>query len=192
MSEQAERDRAEQIADDQRERDAADGPRPCSPRQQRITRIRRPSGPPTMVRTTRPCSRASSNGVFLALRLQLVAVEHPGHVGIEHDQVGRRARPQRAARQAEQLGGPRRQRLEQRHAASSSPLWTRRRPAGSRVSRPIAPARGLGEGQALGLDVLRIVVGHDDVDQAVARAPRPAPARSSSARSGGDSLKKVR
>ena len=52
--------------------------------------------------------------------------------------------------------------------------------------------RGFGERQALGLDVLRIVVGHDDVDQC--RPPRASTsaARSSSARSGGESLKKVR
>ena len=57
---------------------------------------------------------------------------------------------------------------------------------------PMAPARGLGERQALGLDVLRIVVGHHDVDQAFARAPSTSALRSSSARSGGDILKKVR
>ena len=33
------------------------------------------------------------------------------------------------------------------------------------VSTPIAPGRRLGERQTLGLDVLRIVVGADDVDR---------------------------
>ena len=48
---------------------------------------------------------------------------------------------------------------------SISPLWTAAAPAGSMVSQADGAGGGFGERQALDLDVLRIVVGHHDVDQ---------------------------
>ena len=57
--------------------------------------------------------------------------------------------------------------------------------------KPDRAISGIGKGQALGIDVLRIVRGNDDVDRAVGSAWTIA-SRSSSPRSGGDSLKKVR
>ena len=48
-----------------------------------------------------------------------------------------------------------------RRGSVTSPECTRRSPAASMVSRPMAPNSACGEGQALRLDILRIVIGDD-------------------------------
>ena len=99
-----------------------------------------------------------------AFRFQFVAVENPGHVRVDHHHVGLRAGPQRAAGQAEQFRGLGRQRFEQRHQLELAVVHQpeRRRQHGLDAD---GAGGGLGERQALDLDVLRIVVGHHHVDQ---------------------------
>ena len=76
--------------------------------------------------------------------------------------------------------------------SESSPRVHEAQARGEHGLEPDRAGRGFGERQALGLDVLRIVIGHDDVDQARSASAATSAARSSSARSGGASLKKVR
>ncbi len=148
-----------------------------------------------MVRSTRPSRRASSNGVFFAaVELQRGALEHPGQVEIDHDDVGGRAGRSRPALRPSSSAG----RVDMRLAAAVSSGSVaavneaqRRPPAGSRARprRAAASANGMALAPRRPADRGPDI---DHVDQAVGERLRPARARSSSARSGGDSLKKVR
>ena len=73
-----------------------------------------------------------------------------------------------------------------------SPLWTSRSAGRQHGLEADRAGRGFGERQPLGLDVLRIVVGHDRRRSGPRRSASTSATRSSSARSGGDTLKKVR
>ena len=73
----------------------------------------------------------------------------------------------------------------------TSPLWIRPQRYRQHGLQPDRAGRGFRKRQALGVDVLRVVVGHHHVDQAVGDGLDQA-TRSSSARSGGDSLRNVR
>ena len=98
---------------------------------------------------------------------------------------------QRAGLEAEQGGRPRAHRLDeadQRHVAGMDEAQR----DGEHRLQPHRAVGGLGEGLALALHVLRIVRRAHDVDRAVGHAPPPWRGRSSSERSGGDILKKVR
>src|SRR3954462_12952350 len=81
-----------------------------------------------------------------AFRFQLVAIEDPRHVRIDHGQIGwRAAGPATAGRARQPPGRPsnpagRLERALSKVISFSSPLCTRRKPAGSMVSMPMAPA----------------------------------------------------
>ena len=102
----------------------------------------------------------------LALGLQVVAVQEPGFVKVEHDEVGGRAGLQRAAGQAEQGGRSRGEGAQERRQGNEAGMVQAqgRRQHGFDAD---GAGHGLGEGQALGLHVLGIVVGDHHVDQAV-------------------------
>ncbi len=95
---QAERDRAEQIADSRERRVRWRMSMPCSaPRKTQLRSARRqgtgrPCLPATSVRNTRPCILLSSNGVFLERDRSRSLFDHPGLARVEQ-RSGRRWRP---------------------------------------------------------------------------------------------------
>ena len=109
-------------------------------------RARWTTRPATTVRCTRPCSRAPSNGVFLDRECRSAGSEHEGLVGIEEDEVRRRAR---AAAGPAAARGSRPVASTWRAAAAAvpiSPSCTSRSPAASMVSMPIAPSAASAKG----------------------------------------------
>ena len=142
-------------------------------------------------RWTTPCSRASSNGVFLRPRMQRRGVEHEGLVRIEQDEVRRRALGEPALRQPEDFGRSRRHGAQQRRQVRSR----RHAPAAGRRrawSRARSPRRRLRRRAA--------AWSRRPADHGRTRRRRSRPSasastmasRSSSCRSGGDSFRKVR
>ena len=96
--------------------------------------------------------------------MQLAGIDDEGLVGIEADHVGRRALFQPALFQPQNLGGAGRHRGQQAgqgHIARMHEAQPRRQ---HRLKADGAEL-GLREGQALGLDILRIVVGDDHIDE---------------------------
>ena len=79
---------------------------------------------------------------------------------IDHDHVGRRAALERAAGQAEQFGRPRRHRAQQRRELDFAAV-DEAQAGGEHGLEPDRARRCFGERQALGFDVLRIVIRHD-------------------------------
>ena len=144
-----------------------------------------------MVRTARPSIRASSNGVLRHFDFNSSRSRDPGHVQVDHHHVGRSARTERPAGQAQQFGGLVESALSTVISLSSPVCVQPERRRQQRLEADRAEG-GFLERQALVLDLLRIVAGDDDVDQPVARAPATSALRSSSLRSGGESLAKVR
>src|SRR5258705_6690800 len=75
----------------------------------------------------------------LALRFEIGGVEHPRRIGLDYDDVGRRAGTQRAARQAQQLGGARRQSPDPGLAKHLALFAKPRRPPRNALSAQRAP-----------------------------------------------------
>src|SRR4051812_40891645 len=147
---QPERNRAEQVADDESDRQKQFKRHVCkfpgcsSARQTCSYTVR----PPTMVRTTRPVKRASSNGVFLQGDLRSAGSTTQGTSGsitmTSAGAPGRRVPPGRPNSSAGRVDIARISVF-----SSSSPLWTNRRPAGNMVSSPIAPGAASANGTRL-------------------------------------------
>ena len=189
---QAERDRAEQIADGQRDERCEDSGHVPIPMQASVSHVfvDRPAG------DDGAHDAALHPGLVerrvLAFRFQLVADRAPR---ARRD----RSRSRRPARRRASVPPGRPSNSAGRVDSALSSVHQRDlavvhqpQAGGQHGLDADGAGRGFGERQALDLDVLRVVVGHHDVDQAFAR-PRPTSAlRSSSARSGGDILKKVR
>ena len=148
---------------------------------------RRPRAPPTQVREHPALHAAQVVGGVLRLRAQRGAVEHEGGVGVEEDEVGRGAGREAAGGEAEQARRVERERPPERRQRQVAGVVELHRGRQQRLEADGA-ARGLLEGQALLLLVLRRVERADDVDQARRPAPRPCAMRSSSERSGGREL----
>ena len=168
----AERDRAEEVAEDEA-REERRAMRATSHRFRHDTPQWRPVSRPVEHDPARnhrerhlPFQTGLVEGRVLGARAQLPLVEHVGRVGIEHDEVGGRAALQPPAGRprisAGRVDSARRSVRQGDLPGMDEPQG--RRQQGLEADRPV---RGLREGQALGLDVLRIVVGHDHVDGAV-------------------------
>ena len=126
---------------------------------------------------TRPATRVSLDPAFepgrvegriAAARMERGRIEHIRFVRIEADDVRRRADRKLADRQLEDLGrtgGHRADKAGKRNMARRDQSQARRQ---HRLDADRARRR-LGEREPLGLDVLRIVVGADDVDEACAQ-----------------------
>jgi hypothetical protein len=109
--------------------------------------------------------RAFEAGVLRA-RADAALLHHPGFVEIDEDEVGAGARRQRSAGQAEQFCGRARQRFDQPQQRHIAIVMQPERCPEQRF-QPDRAGRCIGKRQALGVDILRIMRGHDDVDGAV-------------------------
>ncbi len=105
--------------------------------------------PATMVRTTRPCSARLVERRVLAARLEPSRIEHPGLVEVDDDEVGGRARPQRAAGQARAARPARVDIASSSGQQADLAVVDQPQPAASRVSSPIAPAAASAKGRRL-------------------------------------------
>ncbi len=84
-----------------------------------------------------------------AARMQSRGIEYVGRVGIEPDQIGRRADGQPSLRQSQDFGRAQRQRAKQSAAATARRRTRAASPADSIVSTPIAPASASANGSRL-------------------------------------------
>src|SRR5262249_56626447 len=116
--------------------------------------------------------------------------EDQGTVGTKPDQAGGLPRRGGASRKSKNLGGRAGHRFEERHERELARV-NGAQPRREHRLEPDGAGRGLGEGQALGLDILWIVIGHTTSIRPEESASTST-ARSSSARSGGLSLRNVR
>src|SRR5689334_12901965 len=195
-----ERNRAEQIAETEGGRVIGQGERPVDGMEHGVVprggkRNRRQTysytvRPATMVRTTRPESRASSNGVFLHFDLR--SSRSSTH-GISRSTTitsaplpGRSVPPGRSSNSAGRVDI-----ALSRVLSSIAPECTSRRPATSMVSMPIAPGAASAKGSRL---VSTSCGSWSDITVSIRPSATAATsaARSSSERSGGVSLQKVR
>ena len=144
---QAERDRAEQIAEHQAQgravrnpdhRDQSSGARHAAEAYSCATR------PATSVSLTLPSSLRLVEGRVAAARMQRRRVEHVGLLGIEADEVGRRADREPAGRKPEDFGRAQRHRAQQarqRDMARGDQAQARRQHRLERRSRRPRPRR---------------------------------------------------
>src|SRR6478609_7328978 len=190
---QPERNRAEQIAEDKRHR------QPCFRRHRSsslddIARTHQTCSytvrPPTIVRTTRPENRASSNGVFLHCDLRSAGSSTQGvSASITITSAGEPARSDPPGRPSSSAGRVDIARI--RVLKSISPLWISRSAAGSMVSRPIAPDAASANGSRLTSTSCGL---WSDITTSISPEATAATSarRSSSVRSGGESFRNVR
>src|SRR3954454_5070206 len=194
---QSERNRAEQVSDDESHRQEQFKRHVCkfpvckfpgcsSARQTCSYTVR----PPTMVRTTRPVKRASSNGVFLQGDLRSAGSTTQGTSGsitmTSAGLPGRRVPPGNPKISAGRVDIARIS-----VSRSSSSLCTRRRPAGSMVSSPMAPGAASAKGRRLTSTSCGLWSDMMTSTRPEAMAATSA-RRSSSVRSGGDSFRNER
>ena len=158
---QAERDRAEQIA----EHDEAGGGNihPKHP----------PPGLPGPEHT--PSSARPSNGVFCALPGSVPASTRQTRSGWNRQRSAGGALGEPPGLDPEQRGRPRGQQVDRLRQRQRAVMDLRQRHAEQRRETRAA-RRGLGEGQALVVGIARLVVGGDRVDRAVGQRRRPPPA----------------
>ena len=124
------------------------GIRAAPGRRQRRKRIRRPCA--RQPRAQHPAGEAGAvEGRVLGARAERLGVEHPGHVGIDHDQVGRRAGGEAPDLEPEDFGRPAWRARGRGRAGRRRRNGTRRSAAGSIVSRPTAPSAASAKGWRL-------------------------------------------